>query len=203
MKVLLFGHSYVNHLRELENWDRELTLTDNSRVRLEFLFRGYAGKDFAYFLEHDETFSIVKREQPDAIVVILGGNSINDRTTNHEIKGLANRFFRKLKEILRKECIKCVVQVEPRYCRPQNRFGTPSYPEFERRRNIINNHYNKGLKKFGLVDRVVLLGSIRYLNRPEHFSDGVHLKLEGLLLYRQAILGAVQQHLNKQLEVRE
>ena len=72
MRVLLFGHSYVNHLRELNNWDRELTLADNSKIDIEFLFKGYSGKDFKYLLDHDGTFNVIREQQPDAIVVILG-----------------------------------------------------------------------------------------------------------------------------------
>ena len=128
---------------------------------------------------------------------------INNSYTNHQIKSLSYRFFRKLSNIVSKECIRFVVQVEPRYCQAGNPFGTPTYREFERRRTVINNHFNKDLKRFGLVDRVVLLGSVKYLNRPEHFKDGVHLKAEGLGLYQQAIVGAIQMHLNKQLEVQE
>ena len=93
MRVLLFGHSYVNHLRHLGNWDREITLRDNSRVSVEFLFRSYPGKDFRYFLDNDETFDVVRSEQPDAVVVILGGNSITSQYGNSEIKGMAENFF--------------------------------------------------------------------------------------------------------------
>ena len=64
MRVLLLGHSYVNHLRHLGNWNTEVTLQNNSRVSLEFLFRSYPGKDYRYFLDHDETFNVVRSEQP-------------------------------------------------------------------------------------------------------------------------------------------
>ena len=93
MRVLLFGHSYVNHLRGLGNWDREITLQDNSKVNLEFLFRSFPGKDYKFFLDHEDTFNIVRLEQPDAIVVILGGNSITSQFDNGEIKIMAISFF--------------------------------------------------------------------------------------------------------------
>ena len=82
MRVLLFGPSYVNHLHHLGNWDREITLRNNTRVSVEFLFRRYPDKDFRYFLDNDETFDVVRSEQPDAAVIILGGNSITSQYGN-------------------------------------------------------------------------------------------------------------------------
>ena len=104
---------------------------------------------------------------------------------------------------MRKDCVRFVVQIEPRYCEAGNKFGKPEYPEFERRRTVINNYYNTKLKKLGLVDRVVLLGSVKFLNRREHFSDGVHLKRQGLDLYQTSVVDSVRYHLDKQLEAHE
>ena len=70
MRILLFGHSYVNHLRQLGHWNTEVTLQNNNRVALEFLFRSYPGKDYPYFLEHDETFDVIRAGQFDALVII-------------------------------------------------------------------------------------------------------------------------------------
>ena len=204
MRVLLFGHSYVNHLRHLGNWNREVNLQDNSRVSLEFLFKSYPGKDFRYFLDHDETFNVVRSEQPDAIVVILGGNSITSQYGNAEIKLMAEDFFKKLNNFLKPGCIRFVVQVETRFCKAGNRFGAPEHKEFERRRTLINNWYNGRIKRKGLVDRVVLLGSIKFLNTEENFdADGVHLNRQGLESYQTAVVDSVRYHLDRQLEAHE
>ena len=61
MRELLFGHSYVNHLRQLGGWNREITLQNNSRVNVEFLFKSYPGKDFRYFLDNIDTSWIMVR----------------------------------------------------------------------------------------------------------------------------------------------
>ena len=204
MRVLLLGHSYVNHLRHLGNWNREVTLQDNSRVSLEFLFKSYPGKDFRYFLDHDETFNVVRSEQLDAVVVILGGNSITSQYGNVEIKQMAENFFKKLNNYLKPDCIRFVVQVESRFCKAGNRFGAPEHKEFERRRTLINNCYNGRLKRLGLVDRVILLGSSRFLNAEKNFDDdGVHLKRQGLELYQTAVVDSVRYHLDRQLEAHE
>ena len=192
MKVLLFGHSYVNHLRNLGGWNQEINLTSGDKVDLEFVFGGHPGKDFSYFLQNDHVFNIITQEQPDIIVVILGGNSIKEGVSNSDIKRDSSLFFQKLSTYIKAGCIRLVVQVEPRFCLPGNRFGTPTYLEFERRRNIINNHFNVKIKKnLKLVEGVVLLGSVNFLNKVENFSDGVHLKKAGLILYRKALLGSI------------
>ena len=204
MRVLLFGHSYVNHLRQLGGWNRDITLQNNTRVNIEFLFKSYPGKDFQYFLDHDETFNIVTSEQPDAIVVILGGNSITSQYEDSEIKQMAESFFKKLNDYLNPGCVRFVAQVETRFCERGNRFGTPEHKEFEKRRGRINHCYGGRLKRKGLLDRVILLGSSKFLNARENFADdGVHLKKQGLELYQTAVVDSVRYHLDKQLEAHE
>ena len=204
MRILLFGHSYVNHLRQLGHWNTEVTLQNNNRVALEFLFRSYPGKDYPYFLEHDETFDVIRAGQFDAIVIILGGNAITTQYSDPEIRSMAENFFTKLNTYLRPDCVRFVAQVETRFCEPGNRFGTPEHAEFERRRTLLNNCYTGRLRRKGLIDRVILLGSRQYLNNRNNFAaDGVHLKTEGLELYRQAVVSSVRYHLNKRLEENE
>ena len=197
MKVLIFGHSYVEHLKELGNWNRNLTLENGKGVGLEFEFRGYRGKDFDFFLENDRVFNVVSEVNPDIIVVIIGGNSIVDSVTNSEIKKKSCLFFRKLNNFLSGGCIRLVAQVEPRYSKT-NKFGTPSHLLYEKRRNIINNHYNKALKKLKLVDNIIMLGSVNNLNKRENFSDGVHLNKTGLRMYQDAVLRTISYVLNRQ-----
>ena len=60
------------------------------------------------------------------------------------------------------------------------------------------------LRGKGLVDRVVLLGSIRFFNTAENFdADGVHLNRQGLELYQTAVIDSVRYHLDRQLEAHE
>ena len=201
MRILLFGHSYVNHLRQLGHWNTEVTLNNNNRVALEFLFRSYPGKDYQYFLEHDETFDVFRAGHFDAVVIVLGGNAITTRHSDPEIRSMAEEFFTKLNTYLRPGCVRFVAQVETRFCEPGNRFGTPEHAEFERRRTLLNNCYTVKLRRKGLIDRVILLGSKNYLNNRDNFADdGVHLKPEGLELYKRAVVSSVHYHLNKQLE---
>ena len=197
MKILLFGHSYVRHLERLGNWDRELSLTGGKKVDCRFLFKSHPGKDYTYLLKNPQEFGIIREFNPDVIIVILGGNSIGSKHSNPEINDLASRFYSKLKEVVRSDCLKLAVQIEPRFVDAGNRFGTPEAEEFNRRRTVVNNYVNKKLKKYGLVDGVIMLGSVNYLRDPKYFSDGVHLNTEGLLMYKDAVIGGLVYALEK------
>ena len=77
-----------------------------------------------------------------------------------------------------------------------NRHGVPEAEEFNRRRQVINNFFNKTLKKQGHIDRVIQLGSANYLNHPQYYRDGVHLNNLGLARYKEALLGGLEYALN-------
>ena len=191
MKVLLFGHSYVRHLERLGQWDQEVTLNTGVKVDCNFLFKSFPGKDYKYFLDNPQEFDTIKLIDPDIIVVILGGNSINARFSNCKVNELAEGFFLKLKTVVRPDCIRLPVQIEPRFVGPNDRHGTPRALEFNRRRTVVNNFVCKKLKKRGLVDRTILLGSVNFLRDPNLFTDGVHLSNAGLKLYRKAVIGGI------------
>ena len=192
MKILLFGYSYVRHLERLGNRDREFSLTSGKKVDCKFLFKSHPGKDYEYLLNNPQEFEIVRLINPDIIAVILGGNSISDKHSNTEINDLASEFYNKLKQVVRSDFLRLAVQVEPRFVDAGNKFGTPEAEEYNRRRTVVNNYVNKRFKKFGLVDNVILLGSVNYLRDPKYFSDGVHLKTDGLKMYKEAVLGGLK-----------
>ena len=192
MKILMFGHSYVNYLKDLGDWNREICLSSGERVDCQFLFRGYSGKDYQFLLNNPTEFRMIELVNPDIIVIVLGGNSISNNITNTEINDLALQFYTQLNTVVRPECLKLAVQVEPRFVQEGNRFGTPGPDEYNKRRTILNNFVNKKLKqKNHLIDNVVLLGSIEYLREAKYFTDGVHLTKEGLLRYKDALLGGI------------
>ena len=197
MRVLLFGHSLVRDLLCLGDWNRQLELDDGSKIDLEFLFRFYSGRDFNFFLFHPEHFDIITELNPDIVIVILGGNLIVGGRPNGNIKSLACDFFSKLTRIVKPGCLRFAAQIEPRHCSGSNRFGTPAYEEFNRRRAQINNHYNTVLKRRGLVDHVIFTRPEFKTRRDLYQFDGVHLKQEGLALYKESIIGGIRYALNK------
>ena len=192
MNVLVFGHSYVRHLERLGNWDRELQLVSGEKVDCRFLFKSHPGKDYRYLLNNPQEFEIIKLIAPDVIIVILGGNSICARVTNVEINELALEFYHKLMTVIKPDCLRLAVQIEPRFVEADNRFGTPEAKEFNRRRAVVNNYMNRKLKKKNLIDNVITLGSVNFLRDPKYFEkDGVHLTKGGLLKYKEAVIGGL------------
>ena len=179
-------------MERLGNWDRELSLISGKKVDCKFLFKSHPGKDYEYLLSNPQEFEIVRLINPDIVVVILGGNSISDNHSNTEINDLASKFYNKLKQVVRPDCLKLAVQIEPRFVDAGNKFGTPEAEEYNRMRTVVNNYVNKRLKKYGLVDNVILLGPVNYLRDLKYFSDGVHLKTEGLQMYKKAVLGGLE-----------
>ena len=142
-------------------------------------------------LDNPQEFEIIRRIDPDIIVVILRGNSICENNTNLEINDLALEFYTRLGKVVRPDCLKMAVQIEPRIVEAGNRFQMPEPEEFNRRRAVINNFMNKKLKKCNLINNVILLGSVNILRDPKYFTDGVHLKKEGLMKYRDAVIGGL------------
>ena len=196
MKVLLYGHSYVRDLNQKCQWENHI-LVNNKLVNVEYHFRYFPGKDFEFLLNKEDEFGIVAAIKPDIIVIVLGGNSIVAAKSNEEIRALISSFYTKLRQSL-PESIIIATQIEPRFCAPGNRHGAPEAEEFNRRRTVLNNFMNKTIKKAGLLNHMVLLGSSEFLNHHQYFTDGVHLKGIGLQRYQAAILGTIRYSLERQ-----
>ena len=92
------------------------------------------------------------------------------------------------------------MQIEARFLLPNNQFGAPLAFEFNQRRNVINNYVNKNIRRSGLIDGIISLRDLGFLNNEEEYRDGVHLKQEGLLKYKMAIMNGLAYALNKRLQ---
>ena len=196
MRVLLFGHSFVRDLLCLGGWNREIELENGSRINLEFLFRFYPGKDFNYFLDNLELFEVIKGLNPDAVVIVLGGNLIVESVPNSTIKFMANEFYANLQKVVRPDCLKFATQIEPRFCPEGNRFGTPEVEEFNRRTNI-NIHFGNTLKKRGHVDYLIFCREEFKHRRELYKADGIHFSQEGLELLKGSVVGGITYALNQ------
>ena len=193
MRVLLIGHSYVRQLKQTEYWPSEIINDNGIRIGVDFRFIFKAGKDYEYFntTGYDVLDTVRDEIDPDIVVVILGGNSITNNKNNGDIKKEAESFFQNLRMVTRPECITIAVQIEPRYYEPGNHFNCPEPEEFNRRRQVINNFVKGPLKKKGLVQYVMQLGSMNRFG-PERYKDGVHLNEEGLETYKELLISVVK-----------
>ena len=196
MRVLVLGHSYVRHLRQTgPGWQAiNLVNRDGTTVCPEISFDAHPGKDFAYFLEDEARLNSITRVDPDVLVIILGGNSITPNSQSGDLRQLARAFYKKVGELVRPSCIVIAAQVEQRFYSTydiQHR-GRPTCEQYKRMRTHLNNFLNRNLKKAGLIDFVICLGSAGYINNASNFVDGVHLTRPILASYRTTILKSIQ-----------
>lgn len=117
------------------------------------------------------------------MTVILGSNSVIPSLPNSQIKEKAIAFYMLLKEAVRPECLILTIHIEPRFVPTGNCNRPLVAKEFNQRRQVLNNYTNKSLKRQGLVDRVIQLGSVNFLNDPQLFRDSVNLSSTGLDQY--------------------
>ena len=194
MKVSVIGHSYVKYLENLgpDSWKVRLENVQGLLEKAEFKFKSFPGKDYQYVLEHFSELEFLKEENPDIVVVILGGNSIIDTNTNADIKVWIREFYGRLRTLVRPNCRIISAQIEPRFPAPGNRFGAPDPEKFKRRRAILNDWVNKSLRKHGIIDNIILIAGREYFDHPSHFVDGVHLKQRSLLELQRLILGTIE-----------
>ena len=199
MKVLVVGHNYARDLKRMIPHYNNLTLElkNDEEVQFDIRFLAYPGKDYEHFLDNPELFDLIKSEEPDVIVIILGGNSIVESKTNTQITQNIKLFYTHLNSVVRDSCIRLAVQIEARFPLPNNPFGAPLAFEYNQRRNVINNYVNKNIKKLGLVDGIISLGGVGFLNNEEEYNDGIHLKQQGLLKYKMAIMRGLEYALNR------
>ena len=196
MKILIVGHSYVKYLRELA-WKESFTKSNGSVVHLDYQFLFYPGEDFHQFISIADRFETVSEIDPDLVVTVFGGNSITNYRSNNEIKDNAFRFFQRLRGVVRPDCLILATQIEARHLPYGNRHDVPQFDEFNRRRQNINNFMNKEIKWNGFIDHMILLGSIKFINNPDNYRDGVHLNVQGMSTYRQVIENCILYALQK------
>ena len=198
MKVLLFGHSYVNNLRNLGGWDRSLHLSGGQKIDLEFAFHSRPGKDYDFFYNNPEEFDRISEVNPDILVCILGGNLIVESVTDHQLRQEVLKFYKSIRDTVGLGCKVLSAQVEPRYAAKGNRFGTPQIESYNRKRQLINNFVNKSVRQTRhLVDHNVMLVSVNKFTVDKFRQDGVHLNQEGLQMYRHSLINTIKYSLEK------
>lgn len=124
--------------------------------------------------------------------MVLGGNSVTSSLSNIQIKENNAAFYTLLRAAVKSDCLKLAVEIVVRFVPAGNHHDVPEAAEFNWRRQVLNNFTIKSLKRQGLVDRVIQLGSVDFLNNPKYYRDGVHLSGTGLGKYKDAVLGGLK-----------
>ena len=173
MKVLLFGHSYV---KDLKNLGYKSFVSNNVTFQLEYLYQ--PGGSYELFLNDHSLLNSAFEYQPDFIIVIIGGNALNNSKPDEEIRKQCRDFYQMLRNGLPNTTI-IAAQLELRFYESNNRWNAPDSAEYLRRRNNMNTF----LKRLKLKDALMMVAGKNRIDCASYYRDGVHLNRVGLIKY--------------------
>ena len=180
MKVTITGHSYV---RELEGLGIRYSRVQGHPVEFQYIHRGGASYESHLRGRDHHLFEKIRNTAPDVIIVILAGNSLTSGNTDIEILAQSDEYFKTLRWFAPNSLI-VAAQIELRFYRPGNRFGSPLIEEYTRRRLYLN----REIQKCQYVDSSLTIeGNMLLDKRSLYRSDGVHLKRQGYEKYLNII----------------
>ena len=184
LRVCILGHSYV---RDLERLHFREGVFDNGDI-FEVKYIALSGSCFKHWTSNNaQNLNPVVNYRPHYIIVCLGGNYILTTNTRRDLRYFALTFF----DTLRSRCPVAtifVVQIERRYPTIPNRWNTPDYTEYEKRRR----HFNNFLPRIRNKDWVIYVQGEGRLDSPQYYRDGVHLNRKGLLKYLSCIIETIK-----------
>ena len=187
MKLLIFGHSYVRDLRNLNIFKFHF-----EDITIDIKYSFWPGASYKKFLDNPETLKSIVQYKPDITIVILGGNAILKSVGAYELQHQCRQFYKLLRCLIPDSLI-IAAQVELRTYKPENRFGSPLPAEFKRKRNNLNTF----LKRLKLVDNLLIIAGPGRLDNPIFYRDGIHLNRRGLSIYFSILKSTVKFALNK------
>ena len=127
-------------------------------------------------MDSPQYFSALLDENPDVIIVILGGNDFTNKSLLSDICDNSTAFYKILKEKLPNAKV-FATQVELRYYKARNRFGCPDALAYKK----VTGYFNKYLKRLQYIDNLIcILGPNRLSNENLFKGDGVHLNEDGI-----------------------
>ena len=102
-------------------------------------------------------------------MALLPKSPIVASKTNSHINQSIRLFYTQLNSVLREDCIRLAVQIEARFALPNNPFGTPLAVEYNQQRNVIDNYVNSNIKRAKLIDGIISLGGVGFLNNENEY----------------------------------
>lgn len=184
MRVLLVGHSYV---RDLMHLGYNTFHTEGEKFEVEYIYQ--SGANYDTYLNDTSLLDPAYGFQPDYVIVILAGNSINNYTPNSEIYQKARDFYSVLGDRLPDAKI-IAAQPELRFYSEDNHWDAPGTDEYRGRRNSFCNFLRRDKTKHAIMQ---ISGPGR-MDSKEYYSDGVHLNNVGLEKYFNIIKTCIGYH---------
>lgn len=182
MKLLLLGHSYVNHLSRLQ-----ITRITINNIYFDIKYLGIPGGTFVSLLNAKTIINNAVAFKPDITVVILGGNDLTNDSDNIAIYDSCREFYSFLRITLPCTII-VAAQIEKRFYLENNRFNAPNEVLYDYRRK----YFNKFLKRLKTKDCILQVQGKNCLDNKLYYSDQVHLNQLGLRTYFSFIKSTVE-----------
>ena len=118
MKVAVYGHSFV---RDLADLGTSHIYIKNTGVDFKYFF--YPGFSFRNFVLQPQLLDCLIPEDPDIVVVILGGNDLKVDVELCNVKIDCEQFYQLLREKVPRAYI-VASQIVTRHCSSVNRHGS-------------------------------------------------------------------------------
>lgn len=183
LRVACLTHSYGRGLESVAPREGNI---DGRPLDLRFFYK--SGKCFDYFIDWPRELHDLVDFNPSIVFVALGGNSIKDSIRVKHLAEKANILLKILKNNLSHAKL-VVVQVERRYLRATNSFGTPPAERFR----LIRNKLNKALQDSPNKDFMCCIAGANRLDSEKYFSsDKIHLNQLGYKCYMRLMIRTVQ-----------
>ena len=188
MKLLIIGHSYVKSLSKLKI--NKFSVGERS-VQIKFLYK--SGATYDSILNKTQYLDLAEEYNPDFILIVLAGNSLNNSISNSKIYEQIREFYFALRSRLPKSYI-ISAQCELRFYGTENKWNSPTEFEYRKRRSSIN----KFLNRLKLKDYVLNISGPGRLDDKKYYKrDGVHLTDKGVKFYFRLIKSTVRYIIEK------
>lgn len=174
MKVAYIGHSYV---RDISKLGYQFSKFNDSKL-FEIKYFSIPGSNFLTWIDWPDQLHSCVEFSPNILVIVLGGNSIVDQISDADLRHNCKVLFTILRNCLPKTIL-ISTQVELRFLSTPNRFGTPEFALYKKRRD----KFNQFLKSFKEKDFLACVAGPGRIDNPKYYRDSVHLNNLGLRKY--------------------
>lgn len=175
MRLLIFGHSYVRSFARTNIFNFQY-----GEVTVNVKYSYYPGVNYRKVLDNPHILTdTILTYNPDFLICIVGGNSISTNSTSAELCRDCRRFYELIRS-LSSDLIIIPAQIELRYYELGNKFNSPTFYQYKKKRDALN----KFINKLKIKNHILMVGGPSRLDHKVFYSqDGVHLNKYGIKKY--------------------
>ena len=190
MRLLIFGHSFVRDFSR-----RNIFQFNLGDIVVQIKYSYYPGVTYRKILDNPKLITdALLSYDPDFLICIVGGNSINNNISCAELCRECRQFYELIRS-LSSSLIIIPAQVELRFYKFGNKFDSPTLETYRKKRNSLNRFINKSKIK----NHILMVGGPSRLDHKVFYeSDGVHLNSIGVEKYLTYIKKTIEYVLSGQ-----